>query len=86
MIALRFQKKIMIIIIIMIKIIIIIIMITMIIIMIIMIIMIIIMIIMIALRFQKKMGRAFSANHTESGCLPDCHSMKSPTTNHRHRY
>ena len=48
--------------------------------------MIIIMIIMIALRFQKKMGRAFSANHTESGCLPDCHSMKSPTTNHRHRY
>ena len=70
--------------------IIIVIMIIMIIIIITMIIMIIIMtimiIIMIALRFQKKMGRAFSANHTESGCLPDCHSMKSPTTNHRHRY
>ena len=27
-------------------------------------------------RFQKIMGRAFSANHSESGCLPDCISMK----------
>ena len=80
MIALRFQKKIMIIIIIMIELrfqkdIMMIIM-----------IIILIMTIMITLRFQKKMGRAFSANHTESGCLPDCHSMKSLTTNHRHRY
>ena len=27
-------------------------------------------------KFQKIMGRSFSANHTESGCLPDCHSIK----------
>jgi hypothetical protein len=27
-------------------------------------------------RFQKMMGRAFSANHSESDCLPDCNSMK----------
>ena len=74
MIALRFQKKIMIIIIIISELrfqkdIMIIIM-----------TIILIMTIMITLRFQKKMGRAFSANHTESGCLPDCHSMKSLTT------
>ena len=27
-------------------------------------------------QFQKIMGRSFSANHTESGCLPDCRSVK----------
>ena len=27
-------------------------------------------------RFQKIMGKSFSANHTESGCLPDCQSVK----------
>ena len=27
-------------------------------------------------QFQKIMGRSFSANHTESGCLPDCQSVK----------
>ena len=27
-------------------------------------------------QFQKLMGRSFSANHTESGCLPDCYSVK----------
>ena len=27
-------------------------------------------------KFQKIMGRSFSANHTESGCLPDCQSIK----------
>ena len=27
-------------------------------------------------QFQKVMGRSFSANHTESGCLPDCQSVK----------
>ena len=27
-------------------------------------------------KFQKIMGRAFSANHSQSGCLPDCHSVK----------
>ena len=26
--------------------------------------------------FQKVMGRAFSSAHGESGCLPDCHSVK----------
>merc|ERR1719206_593847 len=26
--------------------------------------------------FQKIMGRSFSANHSQSGCLPDCDSVK----------